>query len=181
MKRTLIALSLLAAATAQGAERHHGAHEHGVAELDVVVAGAVVAMALRSPAANIVGFEHEPGNDAQHKAVDAARALLERGQWLVLNGEAGCTLTDSEVHTKGLGEDHGHDDDKNDDDDHHDEGHADFTAEYSFQCDSPAALRSLTVNLFDDFPGTEHIEAQVIGPKGQAGAELTSERRELTF
>ena len=61
MRRTLLALSI-ALFSSQGAfaEDHQhaslGAHEHGVASLNLVVDGNLVSLELDSPATNLVGF-----------------------------------------------------------------------------------------------------------------------------
>lgn len=48
--------------------REHGAHEHGIASLDVTVDGNKVDIDLHSPAVNIIGFEH-----SARTAADKAR------------------------------------------------------------------------------------------------------------
>jgi hypothetical protein len=58
------------------------AHEHGVARLNLAVAGNSLTIELFSPAANIVGFEHHPRTQAQKDQVKEARKTLEAAQTL---------------------------------------------------------------------------------------------------
>src|SRR3954469_21515167 len=53
------------------------AHEHGVARLDVAVEGTKIMVMLDTPLDNLVGFEHEPRNDAEHQKADAAVSRLK--------------------------------------------------------------------------------------------------------
>lgn len=60
----VLATSLLlatSAGAAAGEHREHGAHEHGVAQLNLVLEGEKLLIELASPGVNIVGFEHAPG------------------------------------------------------------------------------------------------------------------------
>jgi hypothetical protein len=74
MRRLLLALplALLPFTIAQAADEHDhdhehgslGAHEHGVARLDVAQEGTTLELDFNSPAMNIVGFEHAATSDA---------------------------------------------------------------------------------------------------------------------
>ena len=67
----------------QAAEfRHHEAHEHGVAHMNVAFEGNELYIEFISPAANIVGFEHQPRTQEQKAAVKAAIKKLEAGEKL---------------------------------------------------------------------------------------------------
>ena len=48
-----------------GEHHHHDAHVHGVAHLNVALEGNDLYIELTSPAANIVGFEHDPRTQNQ--------------------------------------------------------------------------------------------------------------------
>lgn len=162
--------------------RQHGAHVHGVAELNVAVDADSLLVELNTPAMNIVGFEHPPRTAEQRAAIDAARKQLADGAALfVPNPEAECAQISHQV-TLDLGEpeghahghDHGHGDSGGDD-----EAHADAHAEWAFTCAKPASLNQLDVKLFDVFPGKEKLRVQLVTSAGQRGAELTPDRHEL--
>lgn len=194
MRRTLLALpfALLPFAIAQADSHEHvhdhdhaheehgslGAHEHGVASLNVALDGQTLEIQLESPAMNLVGFEHEAKSDADKAKVASARKHLEQPQALfALPIEAKCALQESELESPLLGDaehaEHEHGDEH---------GHSDIDASYHFTCANAEALKTLELgSFFGTFPGTEKLEVQLIGPSGQQGAELTPSNSRLSF
>ena len=159
--------------------RQAGKHEHGTSTLDVALEGDVLAIELAGPADNFIGFEHAPHTPAQTARLADAVATLKQGPRLfVVPVGAGCQGTRAEVTPpKFPAPDSSKPDGDDDDADHghHDEGgqHADMSASWEFRCKQPAQLKSITVTVFDAFPGTEKLLTSVIGPAGQAGLTLT--------
>jgi hypothetical protein len=149
--------------------REHGAHVHGVAELNVAVDGDSLLLELNTPAMNIVGFEHPPRTDEQRAAIDAARAQLADGAALFVPNAAAECAQSSQLVTLDLGdpEDHDHAKDA--------EVHSDAHGEWTFTCAKPTALEQLDVQLFEVFPGKEKLRVQLITPSGQRGDALTPE------
>ncbi len=192
MRHALLALpfALLPLHAAQAANHEHshahaheehaslGAHEHGVASLNVALDGQTLEIQLQSPAMNLVGFEHEAKSDADKAKVAAARQHLEQPQALfALPIEAKCALQDSELDSPLFG---GHAHDEHEHADEH--GHSDIDASYRFACANAEALQTLELgSFFGTFPGTEKLEVQLIGPSGQQGAELTPRNSRLSF
>jgi len=173
--------------------REHDAHVHGVSTLNIAVEGDQLVAELSSPAMNIVGFEHQPGNAEQREAVEQAVEDLKRGgDWLVLPADASCRLTEARVESELLGQgaagpdqdhdngdEHGHEDEQNaeghgdEDREHeHEETHSEFQVSYQFTCDDTSAIETVAVQLFDKFPGIEEIEVQALSAAGQFGGEL---------
>jgi hypothetical protein len=185
---TLCVLAFFPAAIALAGEaehREHGTHEHGVAQLNVALDGNELWIELSSPAMNIVGFEYTPGNAEQRAAVhEAAETLNDGARVFGTSPAAGCQLAEAKVttdieqaegvHPEAAAE-HGEEDEPS--------GaiHSEFQASYRFECAAPEALERLEVHLFDLFPGTEEVEAQVIGGAGQTAAELTAAAPNLAF
>ena len=159
--------------------REAGAHQHGVAEIGAALDGGKLAIDFKSPAANLVGFEHEPKNDDQRKSVENAMIVLKNGKTLfVLDENAKCALSAAAVTSpfKDDAADHDHDHAEHDHDvahKDHDETHSDFSARYLFDCAAPQQLTTLRVGLFDIFPAIEKIDAVYLGDNVQLGAELT--------
>ncbi len=80
--------------------RHHEAHVHGVAQLNVAIEAKNLYIEFHSPAANIVGFEHHPRTKAQKDAVNAATAQLKAAEALfLLPPKSQCRLVTADVHT----------------------------------------------------------------------------------
>ncbi|UNG19430.1 DUF2796 domain-containing protein [Stutzerimonas zhaodongensis] len=165
---------------------HHdslGAHEHGAAELDAALDGSTLEIELRSPAMNLVGFEHAPSSDADKRKIADARKQLEQPNSLFgLPAAAGCTLAETELESplfEGEAHDHG---EEHEHDEEHESQHSEIHAHYRFDCATPQALQALDLQgLFKAFPGTQKIQAQLIGPKGQRGAQLDADQPRATF
>jgi hypothetical protein len=162
--------------------REHGAHVHGVANLDLALDSNQLQAALTAPAMNIVGFEHPPRNDEQHRAVDEAAVWLKDGaNWLIPSADAACRLETAGVASGLLDTDDGdgHDDDSHDHDSHDpeshdDEVHSEFHVQLAFHCADPGKLRSVEIRLFERFAGMERIQLQAITDTRQIGGVLTA-------
>ena len=154
--------------------RHHDSHEHGVAELNLAVDGTTVVIELESPAANIVGFEHKPHNQAQRDQVKHAIKHLEAAEEMFLFSPAAkCKLDEVEVETELAEKDHNHDHGHHHDENIDEESHSEFSMSYSFTCKSIDQLKSVDVKLFSHFEGMEEIKTQVITPHRQGLSHLT--------
>jgi len=228
MRQTLLSLAVTAAlATTAGAGQHdhdhdhdefrqHGAHVHGVGQLDVVLDGAYVLMDLTLPGADVVGFEHQPTTPEDEQAVAAALEQLRAAGELFLFPEAAeCRLDGADArfvqlddhdhhHHDDHGHDHGHDDHGHDhghddhghehghDDHGHEHGHddhghdhsydhADFFAEYVFECAQPQQLTYVDVQVFTIFPDNHTLQVRVAAPSGQTATELRPGYTRLSF
>lgn len=200
MRRLLLALpfALLPLATGAAAHSHehddhdhaeHGsldAHEHGAAQLNVVLDGKVLELQLESPAMNLVGFEHAAKSEADKAKIAAAHSQLEQPQALFGLNAGDCTISKQELESPLFADhadthkhkhDHDHDHEKS-----HDSEHSDIHAHYSLDCQKPEELKQLNLGeLFKRFPATEKIQVQLIGPSGQQGTELTPAHAQLPF
>lgn len=129
-------LTGVAFAASEGEHREHEAHEHGRGTLDIVAEGEELVVEFRIPAANVVGFEHAPRDDAEHEAVRmAAETFRDPASVLVLPAEAECEVEEAEAGIMGMGaeeheeegDDHGHakeeGEEEGDDHDHAKEEH----------------------------------------------------------
>jgi len=106
-----------ALAVSEDEHREHGAHEHGRGTLDIAVEGEELVVEFRIPAANVVGFEHVPRDDAEREAVQQALApFQDAASLLVPSAEAECELemlhaglwSLDDLEEGGEGEAHGH-------------------------------------------------------------------------
>lgn len=184
-KRWLItALSLIGTAglftavIADNAQHAPSRHSHGTSELNLVVEGSDLWIELRSPAADLLGFEHPPGNVAERAMAARTRETLEAGAALIVaNAEAGCRLVDAEIESPLLettDHDHGHPQTA-----HGGEHHADILASYHWQCSHPERLTHLTIDLFDAFSGVARVDAQFVTTQRQGAARLHADARSL--
>lgn len=180
-----------------GEERHHDAHVHGVAHLNVATEGTSLHLGFTSPAANIVGFEHQPRTPKQKDSVKKATQKLKDGSILFIpSSDAQCRLSESSVKTD-IEHDADHDTDEKHEHEkdthhgkakeHHEESedeharHSEFHSEYQFVCKNPGKLTQMDVMLFEAFPGIEHIEVQLLTGKKQSAQELTAQNHRIKF
>ena len=183
-----LALLLAAAAHAQAP----GKHVHGQAELDIAIEDTSIALMLVSPLDNILGFEHTPRTDAEHKQADDAQKALAQGDRLfVIDEGAGCST--EQVNARAFDEDtskksshsaHGHTADQvhahpvKDTHNHGHAGHAGMHADAEltvhYTCTSGHDVKTIdTSALFDTFPRLQTLQVQLAGPGRQAGMTIT--------
>jgi hypothetical protein len=182
--------------------RHHEAHEHGVAHLNVAHDGKNLYIEMTSPAANIVGFEHQPRTQEQKAAVKEAIKKLEAWEALfVLPAGTEGGLAKSKVHTD-IASDSDHTSEDTHTHEHNESGkkdgedkhrhqenhesnehqrHSEFKAEYHFVCKNPEKLVYIDVMLLSVFPSIEHIEVQLLTDTKQTALELTAKKRKIIF
>ena len=196
-------LVLAAGGPGHASEREHGAHVHGVGQMNLAVEGKEVEIELTAPGADIVGFEHAAETDADRKAVVAATEKLKKALALFsFPVAAKCELEEAEVHTEMMdghgdgnekrhdhGKDHAHEKEHDHGKEHapekkhdHEERHAEFRAHYHFECGALEALSHIDVSgYFRSFPNARELEVQSITAKGQGAGELTAANPRLTF
>ena len=156
---TLVCATMTVAAAEDELFEEHHAHEHGVASLDVAVEGSRLVLQFRSPAMNLVGFEHRPRSAKDNDAVTRAMERLRQpAAQFVPSADAGCRVSKSDV---------AHPDWEDP------TGHSEFAADYEFECQRQAALQHLDVQLLRLLDADMKIEVQVAAPDGQHRAELT--------
>jgi len=183
MRLPLLPLCLAAAlaqpAFAHGTQDDHdehehgslGAHVHGESHLDLAQTDTGLELQWRSPAADLVGFEHAPSSQAEQDAVAALRQTLENPQALVkLPAAAECKLAEATVVSPLFAADAKA------------SGHLDVAASMSFSCSKLAALDSLDLSgWFARFPNSHSVEVQAIVASGQKGAALTAKQPQLKW
>ena len=190
----LFSIVIISSGPVQAEEkRHHEAHEHGVANLNIAVEGNNIYIEFTSPAANIVGFEHHPRTHDQKDAVkDAVKKLQEGDALFILSTGSESKLVKSSVDTDidkdadhdsesehGHGKEEHHDKEHGEADEH--ERHSEFKAQYHFVCKKPDRLSQIDVKLFRVFPGIEHIEVQLITETKQTAVELTAKKIKISL
>lgn len=147
-------------------EEHH-AHEHGVATLEIAIEATQLAIQFRSPAINLLGFEHRPRSPQDQAALSRVLGWLrDPAAQFQPSSDAGCRVVRSDVTAP---------------DWEHATGHSEFDANYEFDCDRPAALRQLDVRLLQHLDASVKIEVQVASPEGQRSVELTRANPRLSL
>lgn len=139
--------------------------------LDVGRDGRTLAIELRLPAKDLVGFERAPRNDAERRAIEQARLALADPALFVPTAAAQCVAKEPpavEVPAfpakPATGDDH-----------------ADFAATFRFECANAAALAGLEHAVFKAFPKIKRLNAQFAGASGQKKTVLTHGKPRLAF
>ena len=169
-----------------------GAHVHGWSELMIAMEDKALEIELRSPATNLVGFEHKATTKKDIAAIENALSLLARHELLFSFSGGNCSLTNTTVDISGLtgnndhDHDHDHDHEKNNHshDEHKDnhaehDNHSDIIANYHYNCEEIATLTSITVDFFEIFSGIQQIRAMWITEKRQDAKTLSSKNNTI--
>lgn len=155
----------------------HEAHVHGMAELTLALEKTMLEIQIESPAMNLIGFEHKAITMAEREAVKKAEALLLSSQRLFSFNGTRCDLRNVSVDISGVISN------EHDDHEHHhkdyQESHSEIIADYHFSCDSDKDLISVSVELFDQFPGVEKINAMWVTETQQGADTLNAEKRTI--
>jgi hypothetical protein len=153
--------------------RELASHNHGEAQLSLVLDGDQIAFTLASPAANLVGFEHAPENEAQQTKINNAKQTLgDLSSFLGLSSAVNCEPVEQSVHWS-LDEEH-------EEHEENETAHSEFEADFLLACKNMAQLKWIDVNLFDLFPAIEKIRVEAILPNFQTASVLTSESRRIS-
>tara|TARA_B100001063_G_C16652434_1_gene496689 strand:+ start:299 stop:910 length:612 start_codon:yes stop_codon:yes gene_type:complete len=203
MKKPHIAVSLLFFSSL-GFAVNAQQHVHGQGELLVSQEGNMLHLQLVLPAADALGFEHEPETAEQ---LNSQNLLAERFtlNTNVIDVEGKCELVSVEHtleahdhnheggHKSGHEESHedahesehashkehdeyaGHDDHE----EHDEENHQNIEVEYQFHCDD--AVSGITVALFESMPSLSAIQAQWITERGQGLSALSAGKPTLSW
>lgn len=170
MTRCALAAALVLAAAALPAraeERREAApHQHGAGTLSIAIEGSRLELELDAPAADVIGFEHAPRDDAERaRAAEAFARFKDAGRLFRLDAAAGCTATTIDVELEGGGGEPGKEGQQ--------EAHADISGKYKFDCSAIAALRRIELGYFAAFPAAQRLEVTVVTAKGQTTATAT--------
>ncbi|PHR49431.1 DUF2796 domain-containing protein [Cycloclasticus sp.] len=198
MKNTLLKfvsfnlVFLSAAIQAEEATTNLDAHVHGVSELMVVAEENALEIQFKSPAMNLVGFEHQATSSKDIKAVEKAASTLRQHDSLLLMSNTNCKLTNTSVDLSKIVDtqhhDNDHDNSPNEDEhahnnnkDDHDENHSEIMVTYKYHCEDSTSLPSITVNLFEFFTGIEEINTMWVNQTGQGAVTLRHNNRTINF
>jgi hypothetical protein len=175
------------------------AHVHGLSELTIAIEGERVEMQLKSPAMNLVGFEHKASSKKDIAAIQQAELKLRQQDALFLISGADCQHISSVIDTTNLidADDHKQQDDHHDhhhdhhseshkethDNDKHEdsESHSELIANYSYHCNKDSKLSSITLSLFKAFPGIHKVHAMWVTPIKQGSIMVSKNSPMIKF
>lgn len=163
-----------------------GSHEHGVAEVQVIIEEGALVLDLRLPMVDGAGFERKPSDDKERKKfADALNTLKDPAPLFAIPASAGCKAEQIEVLEPeelsdapapqvppGPPEDEASTGAP-------EEEHGDISAVYEFKCAKVDDIKSINVQLFKKFPTLKKITASYETPSGQGSVELMAPASQL--
>jgi len=144
------------------------AHEHGIAQMQIVIDHQQLLMEIQTPLYNVVGFEHAPKSITQQQTYRDQMSMIRQGNLIKWNRSAACKLQNVELESPfGKHHDHHHGKQKP-------EGtHQDVSFEYGFNCQG-AGEKVLDIQpLFKAWPNLQSLRLQWINNGKQKAVELT--------
>lgn len=143
------------------------AHQHGVAQMTVAIETNTATIEFTSPLENLIGFEHAPRNDKERKALQALKETFRKPESLLTpTAAADCRADPVDLELPG---------------DHESDGHADMHATITYRCKAPAAMKGISLGLFDAFPRLDRVKVQLAVPGRQSAVELSRKRPNLNW
>ncbi|WP_232427102.1 DUF2796 domain-containing protein [Teredinibacter turnerae] len=153
------------------------AHTHGEGKLTVVFERGHLLVALETPAANLMGFEHAPQDESEREIYANALAALRAPEKL-FELTPSCRLSSTDVKIPEVGHEYSDDEDVHEEEDGHEGQHMDFDATYDWQCADQRRIK-IAVKLFDVFPRFKKITAEWIAFNRQSSATLDASHSTL--
>lgn len=152
-----------------------GAHVHGIASLQVAVDGSDIDLLFRSPADNLLGFEHAPRDQQQAATVAQVEGWLEQTP-LVNNAPGNCQVVDTLVEHGLSQKSHDHDHGNT----HDDHRHSDFEVSQRLTC-TTAVGDSLTTPLKSRFPAIDQLIVDWVTDRQQGQVRLQGDNEGITL
>jgi len=165
------------------------AHTHGVATLTLALEGKTLDVQFESPAANIVGFEHQAASKKEKAIVAQAEIILNNPKRLFSFPGSNCESKNTVITVSGpIKEKH----DKHKDHEEHnhsssehrenrENGHSELSAQYRFFCKDPKDLTLISLAFFREFQGIEKIDAMWVTKTSQGSTTLTATKPSISL
>ena len=151
-----------------GTHSSHGTHTHGLAHMTLVFEAGKLLLELETPAANVLGFEHQPRDTKQWQAVKALRSKLRRPASLVTL-KPDCELQNVQVSDPFGNKAQGANIQHNNID--HEQTHNNLWVRYQWQCNT-TSLPEIRVNVFETYSVFEKVQVQWISGHRQGATTL---------
>jgi hypothetical protein len=143
-------------------------HVHGKVTIGIALDQQELSIELRTPAINVVGFEHSAQNSQQRLALESAYRWLKAGRDLFgVPGSAGCRLLSTKVHSPGKHADT------------HEHEHQDYEARFTYHCTNPEALAWIELWLLEKLLEVSTAQADIVTAQRQSSQKITSARQRV--
>ena len=161
----------------------HAAHIHGIAEMTLVMEENQWLIALESPAANLLNFEHPPENKVEQEKLNTTLSLLADASNVFCIEGASCHQLSQQIASP-------YPKDHQSEQPHVEPGiselqHAEFHIEYSLKCGPDNGVSNtaekMEMKFFHLFPALESIQLQWIKGTQQGVTILTPKNNIMRF
>jgi hypothetical protein len=152
------------------------AHVHGLSKISVAIEKGKMVIELKSPAVDLVGFEHKAKTEYDINNVKKVQIQLEHNSDMFVLTGGSCELINTFIDLSNLINDinsavpHQHHKQSNKEN-NTGNTHQEITANYYYHCEKTPELSSITINVFQLFPRVKNIQSMWITEKKQ-GAKL---------
>ncbi len=152
MKSTIyyLAIFLLWSVSTIAKTETQKAHIHGLATLTLALENEVFEIQIESPAANLIGFEHNASSPEEKQVVKQTETILKSPKRLFSFAGTNCKPTETTVDISGVM------DSEHDQHEHHthskghgDSSHSEITVSYHLSCKDTEKLNSVAIALFN--------------------------------
>jgi hypothetical protein len=125
---------------------------------------------FKSPANNIVGFEHSAISPEEKQLLNKAKLIFSRPEILFNFHDTHCRPAPNSIKLNGFTDKHDHQNLST---------HTEISAQYHFVCNPEIKLSYISINFFSHFKNIHKINAQWVSATEQGGAALTSDNNQL--
>lgn len=174
MRNAVIALTFLPATLAAQGAISSGAHVHGTGLLSFDMSQSEIALTLRAPGADIVGFEQPAENEDDRAQVATAISDLSKPlEIFVFPEDAGCATLSANVALVGDAflqqQDSGA------------EAHTEFQADFLVQCQNIEAVNAVEFLYFQRFENARKLRVQLTSGTASREVEVSRDMPVLTI
>ena len=167
-------------ASANAIAESQKAHVHGLVTMTLALEKETLEIQIESPAESLLGFEHKARQSKEKQVVRKTEKLLNAPELLFSFKGASCKPKVSTVDLSRLitSKDNHDKDHENHSKGYDGSSHSEVSASYLFYCEQGENLDTVSVSLFELFPGIVKINAMWITESRQ-GAELLNSKRNI--
>lgn len=175
MLRNMVLLSLLIhLASLAGEHEKFDAHVHGLSEMTIAIENNRLEIEMRSPAINLVGFEHRAATKENIAVVKQAESLLSQPQKIFSFTGGECKLIHQSLDLSSIKSTHHHTEKQHVKNHPQRINHSEVIANYHYHCRKISDLSAITVTIFDLFSGIQQMYVMWITQMQQNATMLSA-------
>ena len=183
MKKSIIATCVLfyVMFTTNAFAVEHTSHVHGLAEMTIVIESDRLEIEIKSPAMNLVGFEHKASTQKHIEAVNQAELLLSNPKDIFSFTGAHCQLANKNLGLSHIKKTHHHLEKEHTKSINKQDNHSEVIAYYYYHCEKTSALSAITVTLFDLFPSLQKVNVMWATENQQGAITLSATNKVINL